>query len=92
MDVEDLFNQLKRAMESNNEPEGQLVAKLEDKEGLRFFEVNAKKRAFHTDARRVLAKLQAEEKRIWFDIQDKYNLHGKNLYFKVDDGSIYEQK
>lgn len=90
MDLEDLLNQMLR--HSIGKKEGKFITKLDKKEQLRFFEVFSRKKAFANDCKRVISKFEAEHKRIWFDIEDKYNLHGKALFYNSEEGNIYEEQ
>lgn len=67
-----------------------VLAKLTPEEVARFMELNARRKAFVFGSERVASKLNAENARLWADLSDKYNFHGKDVTYREETGELVQ--
>lgn len=66
------------------------VAKLTPEEIVRFEEINARTAALNKEVRVAKSKLDRAKQRLWSDMEDKYNLHDKNVTYDSKKGALFE--
>lgn len=91
MSMDDAMRGLAKLLNGDQEEKNmKMLFKLTPEEIARFAQLNAKGRAMDIDLRRMKSKIQAERDRLWADLMDRNDAHGKNLHYKEDEGAIYE--
>lgn len=86
MDIEDFFKHI--TGHDHNEQKKVKVADITEEEKRRFAELLARGLAMDKGYKRAKSKLMSDRNRLWADMCDKYNLHGRSL--SQDDDSIFE--
>ncbi len=88
MDIGDLMKLFASSVKDSREKK--FLFKLTPEEQARFVELHARRVALKKDLTRITCKIQNDANRLWADLEDKYEAHGKSLDFNSEEGSIYE--
>lgn len=87
MKPDDFFKHL---FSSHSTPSEKPLVKVSSEEVVRFEEIRSRIAAYAADRLRVESKIQSDLDRLWADIKDKYNLHGKEMTYDTQNGAVVE--
>ena len=91
-DEMEMFKQILMRMSGATEHDiekDKMLAKLTPAEEVRFVELFSRADALLKAQKKAEAKTVSDRDRLWCDLMDKYDFHGKNVYHH--DGSLYEK-